>query len=244
MLSEIFFVFAISSRSRGRRQNRQETLGELGEQLVEETWTSVEKPSQHPIRVEHVRGGLGRKNRYGVVGIRSVQGKVTSPAVAGALCCAHVACPTCNESRISAYALSLCDGATQSTVAHGMTRRLDWERTRSCSQNCSPGQCNETTKSAPTNARGASLGHLERVSRRLLEEHFDVVRRFIGRSSGICVLYRKIDGQGPEECGRAVKVVGMWPFRRTAHCHWSKRSVRRGGSKVFGGSWQAEGRTR
>ena len=35
------------------------------------------------------------------------------------------------------------------------------------------------------------LGHLERVSRRLLEEHFDVVRRFIGRSSGIYVLYRK-----------------------------------------------------
>lgn len=35
------------------------------------------------------------------------------------------------------------------------------------------------------------LGHLERVSRRLLEQHFDVVRRFIGRSPGIYALYRK-----------------------------------------------------
>ena len=34
-------------------------------------------------------------------------------------------------------------------------------------------------------------GHLERVSRRLLEEHFDVVRRRIGKGSGIYVLYRK-----------------------------------------------------
>jgi hypothetical protein len=34
-------------------------------------------------------------------------------------------------------------------------------------------------------------GHLERVSRRLLEEHFDVVRRFVSRGVGIYALYRK-----------------------------------------------------
>ncbi|MGH8611492.1 MAG: hypothetical protein ACREYF_05465 [Gammaproteobacteria bacterium] len=34
-------------------------------------------------------------------------------------------------------------------------------------------------------------GHLERVSRELLEDHFEVVKRFIGRNAGIYALYRK-----------------------------------------------------
>jgi hypothetical protein len=33
--------------------------------------------------------------------------------------------------------------------------------------------------------------HLERVSRKLLEEHPDIVRQFIGRSAGVYALYRK-----------------------------------------------------
>jgi hypothetical protein len=33
--------------------------------------------------------------------------------------------------------------------------------------------------------------HLERVSRDLLEDHFNIVQRFVGRGSGIYVLYRK-----------------------------------------------------
>ena len=35
------------------------------------------------------------------------------------------------------------------------------------------------------------MAHMERVSRRLLEEHFDVVRQFVGRNHGIYALYRK-----------------------------------------------------
>jgi len=33
--------------------------------------------------------------------------------------------------------------------------------------------------------------HLERVSRSLFEDHFDIVRKFIGRNSGVYALYRK-----------------------------------------------------
>ena len=33
--------------------------------------------------------------------------------------------------------------------------------------------------------------HLERVSRKLLEEHPDIVRQFIGRNAGVYALYRK-----------------------------------------------------
>lgn len=38
---------------------------------------------------------------------------------------------------------------------------------------------------------GLVFQHLERVSRRLLEQHPDIVRRFIGRNAGIYALYRK-----------------------------------------------------
>lgn len=48
-----------------------------------------------------------------------------------------------------------------------------------------------TSKRRSIRSEALVLGHLERVSRRLLEEHFDVVRRFIGRSPGIYALYRK-----------------------------------------------------
>lgn len=37
---------------------------------------------------------------------------------------------------------------------------------------------------------GLVYGHLERVSRDLLQDHFSVVRRYIGKGSGIYVLYR------------------------------------------------------
>ncbi len=33
--------------------------------------------------------------------------------------------------------------------------------------------------------------HLERVSRKLLEDHPDIVRQFVGRNAGVYALYRK-----------------------------------------------------
>ncbi|TAJ86347.1 MAG: DUF2924 domain-containing protein [Reyranella sp.] len=49
----------------------------------------------------------------------------------------------------------------------------------------------KTPKPRRTRREGLVYGHLERVSRDLLKEHFATVQRYVGKGSGIYALYRK-----------------------------------------------------
>lgn len=49
----------------------------------------------------------------------------------------------------------------------------------------------KTRKTGRQHREGLVYGHLERVSRDLLKDHYSIVRRYIGRGSGIYALYNK-----------------------------------------------------